>query len=68
MVSYPAERSAEVDAAAQSHGVPLLSLGRTGGDRLVVDVSTAGEGASIDVALADLYTAWANGLVRSLGL
>jgi phosphoribosylformylglycinamidine synthase len=68
VVSYPAERSAEVEAAAQSHGVPLLSLGRTGGDRLVVDVSTAGEGASIDVALADLYTAWANGLVRSLGL
>ncbi|HVA85412.1 MAG TPA: phosphoribosylformylglycinamidine synthase subunit PurL [Candidatus Saccharimonadales bacterium] len=64
---------------ARQFGLPVRELGRTGGDRLVVEL--AGEGATgaaeargsriadaVDVAVADLRHAWEHGLPRALGL
>jgi phosphoribosylformylglycinamidine synthase len=66
-------------ALAAEHRVPLVELGVTGGERLVIDL--AGEGATgaaegrgarvadaVDVALADLCHAWEHGLPRALGV
>ena len=65
-------------ALAAEHGVPLVELGVSGGERLVIDL--VGEGATgaaegrgarvadaVDVALADLRHAWDHGLPRALG-
>jgi phosphoribosylformylglycinamidine synthase II len=63
---------------ARQFGLPAVSLGRTGGDRLRIDL--AGEGATgaaegrgtriadaVDVSVADLAHAWDRGLPRALG-
>jgi phosphoribosylformylglycinamidine synthase II len=67
-----------LELLARQHGLPVERLGTVGGDRLVVEL--AGEGATgaaeergsriadaLDVAVADLDHAWANGLARALG-
>ena len=64
---------------ASENGVPLVELGVTGGELLVIDL--AGEGATgaaeergarvadaVEVALADLRHAWEHGLPRALGV
>ncbi len=59
-------------------GLPLAELGRTGGSRLVVELTGRGAtGAAeergsrvadaVDISLADLRHAWENGLARALG-
>jgi phosphoribosylformylglycinamidine synthase len=66
-------------ALAVEHGVPLVELGVTGGERLAVEL--VGEGATgaaegrgarvadaVDVAVADLRHAWEHGLPRALGV
>jgi phosphoribosylformylglycinamidine synthase II len=73
---------ANVDAVAglaAEHGVPLVDLGVSGGDRLVIEL--AGEGATgaaeergarvadaVELALADVRHAWEHGLPRALGV
>ncbi len=66
-------------ALAAEHDVPLVDLGLTGGERLVIEL--VGEGATgaaeargarvadaVDVAVADLRHAWEHGLSRALGV
>ena len=66
------------DLLARQHGLPVETLGVTGGPRLHVDL--AGEGATgaaeergsriadaLDVSVADLRHAWEQGLSRALG-
>ncbi len=63
---------------AAEHAVPIVAIGRTGGERLLVEL--AGEGATgaaeergagvadaVDVALDELRHAWEHGLPRALG-
>jgi phosphoribosylformylglycinamidine synthase len=52
--------AAALEALAREHGVPLLRLGRSGGDQLRL-------GALADVAVEDLRSAHENGLPVSLG-
>ena len=63
---------------ARQHGLPLEELGRTGGDRLMIELAGAGAtGASeergsrvadaVDVPLERLRHAWEHGLPRALG-
>jgi phosphoribosylformylglycinamidine synthase len=69
---------AAVELLARQHGLPVETIGRVGGDRLVVELAGAGAtGAaeergsrvadSIDVAIDDLRRAWEHGLPRALG-
>jgi phosphoribosylformylglycinamidine synthase II len=64
---------------AAEHGVPLADIGRTGGERIVIEL--VGEGATgaaeergagvadaVELALADLDHAWEHGLPRALGV
>ncbi len=66
-------------ALAGRHAIPLVELGETGGERLVIEL--VGEGATgaaegrgarvadaLDVALSDLGHAWEHGLPRALGV
>ncbi|MFH0750283.1 MAG: AIR synthase related protein, partial [Chloroflexota bacterium] len=79
VVATQADRVAALVALAADHRVPLVELGITGGERLVIEL--AGEGATgaaegrgarvadeLDVALADLRHAWEHGLPRALGV
>lgn len=63
---------------AREAGLPFQELGRTGGERLVIELT--GQGATgaaeergsnvadaVDVALADLRHVWEHGLARALG-
>jgi phosphoribosylformylglycinamidine synthase len=65
-------------ALAGEHGVPLVTLGEVGGDRVVIELAGAGAtGAAeergsrvadaVDGSLAELEHAWSQGLNRSLG-
>jgi phosphoribosylformylglycinamidine synthase len=54
IVSIAGEHTAHVEALAQSAGVPLIRLGKTGGDRLVFSTS---RGPLIDVAVQDARSA-----------
>ncbi|MBI2777860.1 MAG: phosphoribosylformylglycinamidine synthase subunit PurL [Chloroflexi bacterium] len=66
-----------LELLARQHGLPVEAIGRTGGDRLVIELAGAGAtGAAeergsrvadpIDVALADLTHTWEHGLARAL--
>ena len=64
----------ELADLARSQGVPLLSLGRTGGDRLVVRIGdeatndgSNGGPPAIDLPLADLASVWMNALEEASG-
>ncbi len=68
-----------LELLARQHGLPVETLGHTGGPRLVVALADAGAtGASedrggsiadaIDVPIAELAHAWEVGLPRALGL
>ena len=59
VVSLPPERVAALRRLASRHGVPVLRLGRTGGDRVRI-------GRQVNVALADAAEAWGQGLRRAL--
>jgi phosphoribosylformylglycinamidine synthase len=49
-----------LESLAREQDVPLLRLGRVGGDRLIL-------GSKIDAAVADLHDAYEEGLPRALG-
>ncbi|MFH1474608.1 MAG: AIR synthase related protein, partial [Chloroflexota bacterium] len=79
VVATQADRAPALVALAAAHRVPLVELGITGGERLVIEL--AGEGATgaaeergagvadaLDVALVDLRHAWEHGLPRALGV
>ncbi|MDE2801422.1 MAG: phosphoribosylformylglycinamidine synthase II, partial [Chloroflexota bacterium] len=59
VVSLPPERVAALRRLASRHGVPVLRLGRTGGDRVRIR-------RQVNVALADAAEAWGQGLRRAL--
>jgi phosphoribosylformylglycinamidine synthase subunit PurL len=63
---------------ARQHGLPVETVGATGGDRLVVELTTSSAtGAAedrggrvadaLEVSIADLRHAWEHGLSRALG-
>ncbi len=63
---------------ARQHGLPVETVGSTGGDRLVIELTTSSAtGAAedrggrvadaLEVAIADLRHAWEHGLSRALG-
>jgi len=77
VTAHPADVDRLV-ALAGSHGVPLETMGETGGDRLVIALTGSGatgaaeeRGASVadalEVAVADLRRAWEQALPRALG-
>jgi len=68
VVSYPRGNASLVESAAQNAGVPITTLGTTGGDRLTVALEAADGPIGVDVATADLYTAWSVGLTSALGI
>jgi phosphoribosylformylglycinamidine synthase subunit PurL len=53
--------AAALEHLAREHGVPMLSLGRVGGDRLAL-------GSEIDAAIEDLRSAYEGGLPAALGV
>ena len=55
VVSVSAEAEQRLLSLCRDEGVPTAQLGRVGGDRLVID-------SLLDVAVADLATAWKHGL------
>jgi phosphoribosylformylglycinamidine synthase len=59
LVSVNGPQCAEVLALAAAAGVPALRIGRTGGDRIRVDVDGR---RAIDCALAEAETRWATAL------
>ncbi|MCH8995406.1 MAG: hypothetical protein IH959_10660 [Chloroflexi bacterium] len=52
--------SEALEGLAREHDVPLLRLGRVGGDRLIL-------GSILDATVADLHDAYERGLPRALG-
>ena len=79
VVTVRPDRLAELLALAAEHGVATSELGRTGGERLFLELR--GEGATgaaeergsaiaddVDVAIVDLAHAHERGLPRALGL
>ncbi len=79
VITARADAVAALVALAAEHRVPLVELGVSGGERLVIEL--AGEGATgaaegrgarvadaLDVALADVWHAWEHGLPRALGV
>ncbi|HVL54769.1 MAG TPA: AIR synthase related protein, partial [Vitreimonas sp.] len=78
VVTTTARHAAALALLARQHGLPVQELGAVGGDRLLVELSSAGAtGAAeergsrvadaIDVRVADLRHAWDHGLSRALG-
>ena len=70
--------AAALQLLARQHGLPAESVGSVGGDRLVVELASAGatggvedRGArvadAIEVLVRDLRHAWDHGLARALG-
>jgi phosphoribosylformylglycinamidine synthase len=55
VISYAAEREAEIAAACKAAGVPFASLGTVGGDRLVIS-------GLVDLPVARLSDAWRRGI------
>ena len=55
VVSVSAEAEQRLLSLCRDEGVPTVQLGRVGGDRLAID-------SLLDVAVADLATAWKHGL------
>jgi phosphoribosylformylglycinamidine synthase len=63
---------------ARQHGLPVEPIGTVGGDRLVIELATAGASGNVEdrgggvadaleVPLRDLRHAWDHGLARALG-
>jgi phosphoribosylformylglycinamidine synthase subunit PurL len=78
VVSCRPRHAPAVELLARQHGLPVEVVGTVGGERVVVELTSAGTtGAAeergsrvadaIDVPLADLRHAWEHGLARSLG-
>ena len=78
VVTCPPRHAPAVELLARQHGLPVDTVGTTGGARLVVELGGAGatgaaeeRGATvadaIDVSLADVRRAWEHGLPRALG-
>jgi phosphoribosylformylglycinamidine synthase II len=79
VLSCRPRHAAAVELLARQFGLPARILGKTGGDRLRIELT--GQGATgaaeergsrvadaLDVSLADLRHAWESGLVRALGI
>ncbi len=60
LVSVAADRYAELEALASTHGVPLTRLGVSGGDRLTF-------AGGLDAPVDELRAAWRGGLAAALG-
>ena len=74
VVSLPSADLPALADLARSRGVPLLSLGRTGGDRLVLRIGdeatndgSNGGPPAIDLPVADLAAVWMNALEEAGG-
>ena len=70
--------AAALELLARQHGLPVVTVGTVGGDRLVVELSMAGATGNVEdrgggvadaleVPLRDLRHAWDHGLARALG-
>ena len=55
IISYAPEREAEISAACKAAGVPFASIGRVGGDRLVIP-------GLVDLRVSRLSDAWRRGI------
>ncbi len=66
LVAYPPERQAEVERVAAARGCPLSVLGKTGGDRLVIEDFQGNR--LVDATLSAMADAFDNGLERALGV
>ena len=60
VISVTPGREAEFAALAESHGVPVTVLGRTGGDSLTVETT-------FEISLAELGEAWTTSLPKIFG-
>jgi phosphoribosylformylglycinamidine synthase subunit PurL len=63
LVTFDPAEEAVVRAAAEQAGVPLESIGRVGGERLVVEVDGR---IAIDEAVADLRALWSTAFTRQI--